>query len=85
MASYTAEDIEVLTGLDPVKTPRHVHRHHPPQSLGAGSNRQLGGRSLAGHAKTIDVILHKDGSVSVTDDGRGMPVDVTREQGKPWG
>ncbi|MFT6366321.1 MAG: topoisomerase-4 subunit B [Bacteroidia bacterium] len=39
--------------------------------------------ALAGHADQIDVILHKNGSVTVTDNGRGMPVDIHPEQGKP--
>lgn len=39
--------------------------------------------ALAGHAKQIDVILHKDGSLSCADDGRGMPVDLHPEQKKP--
>jgi topoisomerase-4 subunit B len=38
---------------------------------------------LAGHARRVDVTLHKDGSLSVCDDGRGMPVDIHPEQGLP--
>jgi len=39
--------------------------------------------AISGHASKIDVILHKDGSVSVSDDGRGMPVDIHPEKKRP--
>ncbi len=84
MASYTAEDIEVLTGLDPVKKRPGMYTDTTrPNHLAQEVIDNSVDEALAGHAKIIDVILHKDGSVSVTDDGRGMPVDIHPEQGKP--
>ncbi|MFO1388262.1 DNA topoisomerase IV subunit B [Cellvibrio sp.] len=84
MANYSAEDIEVLTGLDPVKKrPGMYTETTRPNHLAQEIIDNSVDEALAGHAKTIDVILHKDQSLSVVDDGRGMPVDIHPEQGKP--
>jgi topoisomerase IV subunit B len=84
MANYTAEDIEVLTGLDPVKKRPGMYTDTTrPNHLAQEVIDNSVDEALAGHAKTIDVVLHKDNSISVTDDGRGMPVDMHPEQGKP--
>jgi topoisomerase IV subunit B len=84
MANYSAEDIEVLTGLDPVKKrPGMYTETTRPNHLAQEIIDNSVDEALAGHAKSIDVILHKDQSVTVTDDGRGMPVDIHPEQGKP--
>ena len=73
---YDAADIEVLTGLDPVRKrpgmytdttrPNHLIQEVVDNSVDEAS---------AGHADRIEVTLHKDGSVTVSDNGRGMPVD----------
>jgi topoisomerase-4 subunit B len=84
MANYTAEDIEVLTGLDPVKKrPGMYTETTRPNHLAQEIIDNSVDEALAGHAKNIEVILHKDQSVTVTDDGRGMPVDIHPEQGLP--
>lgn len=84
MANYSAEDIEVLTGLDPVKKrPGMYTETTRPNHLAQEIIDNSVDEALAGHAKTIEVILHKDHSVTVSDDGRGMPVDIHPEQGKP--
>jgi topoisomerase-4 subunit B len=80
--SYTAESIEVLSGLEPVRrrpgmytdttNPNHLAREAIDNSVD---------EAMEGHATRIDVTLYKDGSIDVTDDGRGMPVDVHPEQG----
>ncbi len=75
--SYTASDIEVLSGLDPVRrrpgmytdtrTPNHLAHEVIDNSVD---------EALAGHCTQIDVVLYRDGSLEVADDGRGMPVDI---------
>jgi topoisomerase-4 subunit B len=73
---YDAADIEVLTGLEPVRrrpgmytdTSRPNHLVHEVVDNSVDE-------ALSGHCKKIEVTLHTDGSVEVSDDGRGMPVD----------
>lgn len=82
--NYTAESIEVLSGLDPVrKRPGMYTDTTRPNHLAQEVIDNSVDEALAGHAKNIEVILYKDGSLQVTDDGRGMPVDIHPEQGKP--
>ncbi|HNI37028.1 MAG TPA: ATP-binding protein, partial [Pseudomonadales bacterium] len=82
--SYNADAIEVLTGLDPVrKRPGMYTDTTRPNHLAQEIIDNSVDEALAGHAKQIDVILHKDGSLSCADDGRGMPVDLHPEQKKP--
>ena len=87
MSKYDASSIKVLKGLEGV-------RHRPAMYIaGTGSDgyHQLlteildnsVDEALAGFATTIKVTLHKDGSASVEDDGRGVPVDVMAGEGKP--
>ncbi|WP_066961255.1 DNA topoisomerase IV subunit B [Microbulbifer sp. Q7] len=84
MANYSAEDIEVLTGLDPVrKRPGMYTETTRPNHLAQEVIDNSVDEALAGHAKKVEVVLHKDHSVSVSDDGRGMPVDIHPEQGRP--
>jgi topoisomerase-4 subunit B len=84
MSEYTAEDIEVLTGLEPVrKRPGMYTDTTRPNHLAQEVIDNSVDEALAGHADQIDVILHKNGSVTVTDNGRGMPVDIHPEQGVP--
>ena len=79
---YNAEAIEVLSGLDPVKRrPGMYTETDRPNHLAQEVIDNSVDEALAGHAKQIDVVLHEDGSLSVTDDGRGMPVDIHPEEG----
>src|SRR6266850_907555 len=78
-SGYTARDIEVLEGLEPV-------RRRPGMYIGGTDEKALHhlfaevidnamDEALAGHATFIEVELEADGFVSVTDNGRGIPVD----------
>ena len=79
---YNADAIEVLSGLDPVKRrPGMYTETDRPNHLAQEVIDNSVDEALAGHAKEIDVVLHENGSLSVTDDGRGMPVDIHPEEG----
>ncbi len=82
LTQYNAAAIEVLTGLEPVrKRPGMYTDTTRPNHLAQEVIDNSVDEALAGHANQIDVILHKDGAVSVSDNGRGMPVDIHPEQG----
>ncbi|EGG94193.1 Topoisomerase IV subunit B [gamma proteobacterium IMCC1989] len=84
MANYSSEDIEVLTGLDPVKKrPGMYTETTRPNHLAQEVIDNSVDEALAGHAKTIEVTLHKNQAITVSDDGRGMPVDMHPVQKKP--
>jgi len=81
---YTSDSIEVLTGLDPVRRRPGMYTdttrpNHLVQEVVDNSVDE----ALAGHARTIKVVLNKDGSIEVSDDGRGMPVDIHPEEKVP--
>ena len=74
--SYDARDIEVLSGLEPVRRrPGMYTDTSRPNHLAHEVIDNSVDEALAGHCKKIDVTIHKDGSLEVADDGRGMPVD----------
>ncbi|UPG84387.1 DNA topoisomerase IV subunit B [Luteibacter aegosomatis] len=81
---YNASDIEVLSGLDPVKRrPGMYTDTSRPNHLAQEVIDNSVDEALAGHAKTIEVTVFNDGSVEVSDDGRGMPVDIHPEEKVP--
>nr|HPQ96929.1 DNA topoisomerase IV subunit B [Thiolinea sp.] len=81
---YDAAAIEVLTGLDPVrKRPGMYTDTTRPNHLAQEVIDNSVDEALAGHADRIEVVLYADGSLGVSDNGRGMPVDLHPEQGLP--
>ncbi len=82
--TYTADAIEVLSGLDPVrKRPGMYTDTTRPNHLAQEVIDNSVDEALAGHARNIQVVLHEDQSLEVVDDGRGMPVDIHPEEGIP--
>ena len=86
-AAYTAKDITVLEGLEPV-------RLRPGMYIGSTGSRGLHhlifevvdnsvDEAMAGRADLVEVILHPDNSVTVRDNGSGIPTDVMKDQGLP--
>ena len=78
---YDASALEVLTGLDPVrKRPGMYTETERPNHLAQEVIDNSIDEAISGFAKAIGVILHDDGSLTVADDGRGMPVDLHKEE-----
>ena len=79
--SYDSSSIEVLKGLEPVrKRPGMYTLTERPNHLAQEVIDNSVDEAIIGYASQIEVILHKDGSLTVIDDGRGMPVDRHKDE-----
>ena len=82
--NYRAADIEVLSGLEPVRRRPGMYTDTTrPNHLAHEVVDNSVDEALSGHAKKIDVVLFADGSLQVADDGRGMPVDIHPQEKLP--
>jgi topoisomerase-4 subunit B len=80
--SYDSSAIEVLTGLEPVrKRPGMYTTTERPNHLAQEVIDNSADEAIAGYCDEITATLHDDGSLSVTDNGRGMPVDKHAKEG----
>lgn len=86
MAEYGADDIKALKGLEAV-------RMRPGMYVGGTDSRALHhllnevldnsiDEALAGHCDTVDIIIHENNSITVRDNGRGIPIGMNKESGK---
>ena len=81
-STYNADALEVLSGLDPVRRRPGMYTDTTrPNHLAQEVIDNSVDEALAGHARTISVVLHQDNALEVSDDGRGMPVDIHPEEG----
>ena len=84
MSNYDASSIEVLTGLEPVKKrPGMYTDTENPNHLAQEVVDNSVDEAVSGYATQINVTLHKDNSMSVEDNGRGIPIDIHPKEGTP--
>ena len=84
MSNYDASSIEVLTGLEPVKKrPGMYTDTENPNHLAQEVVDNSVDEAVSGYATQINVTLHNDNSMSVEDNGRGIPIDIHPKEGTP--
>ena len=84
MSNYDASSIEVLTGLEPVKKrPGMYTDTENPNHLAQEVVDNSVDEAVSGYATQINVTLHTDNSMSVEDNGRGIPIDIHPKEGTP--